>query len=98
MTAMPRVAAELPTVAVVIDNYNYARYVAEAVRSALGQTLPPAEVIVVDDGSTDASREVIATFGDAVRAVSKDNGGQAAGPNARPARSTPGGGLFLHPR
>jgi glycosyltransferase involved in cell wall biosynthesis len=42
-------------VSVVIDNYNYARYLGEAIDSALGQTYPHTEVIVVDDGSTDGS-------------------------------------------
>ena len=45
--------------AVVITNYNYAQYVTEAVESALGQTRAPAQVIVIDDGSTDGSAELL---------------------------------------
>lgn len=48
-----------PLVSVVIPNYNHARYVRDAVLSALRQSVRPVEVIVVDDGSTDGSREVL---------------------------------------
>jgi glycosyltransferase involved in cell wall biosynthesis len=44
-----------PLVSVVIPCYNAERYVGEAIRSALGQTYPNVEVIVIDDGSTDGS-------------------------------------------
>ncbi len=44
---------------VLINNYNYAEYVGEAIRSAVKQTLPPDQIIVVDDGSTDDSLERI---------------------------------------
>jgi glycosyltransferase involved in cell wall biosynthesis len=67
-------------VSVVIDNYDYERFVAEAIESALGQTHDDVEVLVVDDGSTDASRDVIERFG--VPAIYKDNGGQASAFNA----------------
>lgn len=43
------------TVSIIIPNYNYSRYVGEAIESALMQSVPPLEVIVVDDGSTDDS-------------------------------------------
>jgi glycosyltransferase involved in cell wall biosynthesis len=68
-----------PTFSVVIANYNYRAFVAEAVRSALRQTPPPLEVIVVDDGSTDGSPEFLRReFGDepAVKLVCQDNRGQ----------------------
>ena len=45
---------------IIIGNYNYGRFLGQAIDSALGQTHPSIEVIVVDDGSTDHSREVIA--------------------------------------
>ena len=47
------------SVAVVIPNLNYGRYLERAVRSAQEQTIPPAEVIIVDGGSTDESREIV---------------------------------------
>ena len=52
-----------PEISVVIPAYNAAKYVAEAVESALGQTLPPLEVIVVDDGSTDETEAVLRPYG-----------------------------------
>ena len=71
-----------PAVDIVIDNYNYGRYLAAAVDRALAQTYPRTEVVVVDDGSTDESRDVIASYGSRVRAVLKENGGQASAFNA----------------
>ncbi len=65
-------------VSIVINNYNYGRFLGEAIRSALEQTLSALEVIVVDDGSTDNSREVIESFGSQIQAIFQPNGGQAA--------------------
>jgi glycosyltransferase involved in cell wall biosynthesis len=72
----------LPKVSIVINNYNYGRFLADAIDSALTQTHPNLEVIVVDDGSTDNSREIIARYGDRIRPVVKLNGGQASALNA----------------
>jgi glycosyltransferase involved in cell wall biosynthesis len=73
---------EHPLLSIVVNNYNYGRYLGEAIRSALAQTYAPLEVVVVDDGSTDHSREVIASFCERVLPVLKENGGQASAFNA----------------
>lgn len=69
------------TYSVVIPVFNGAETLGDAVRSALSQTLPPLEVIVVDDGSTDSSRAVAEAFGGAVRVFSGPNAGPAAARN-----------------
>jgi glycosyltransferase involved in cell wall biosynthesis len=74
-------------VSIIINNYNYARYLGAAIDSALGQSYHPLEVIVVDDGSTDDSRARIAAYGERVIAVLKPNGGQASAFNTGFARS-----------
>ena len=75
-------AETAPRISIVIDNHNYARFLPAAIDSALAQTHPHTETIVVDDGSTDDSRSVIAAYGDRVRGVFKPNGGQASAVNA----------------
>lgn len=69
-------------VSVVVISHNYERYLREAIDSALAQDHSPLEVIVVDDGSTDSSREIIAGYGERVRAVLKPNGGNSTAVNA----------------
>ena len=73
-------------VSVIIDNYNYANYISDAIQSVLDQTYTDWELIVVDDGSTDDSRLVIEgyvkQYPDKIRAVFKENGGQASCFNA----------------
>jgi glycosyltransferase involved in cell wall biosynthesis len=73
-----------PRVSVIILNYNYGRYLAQAVESVLSQTLPSGEmeVIIVDDGSTDDSAERARPFLDRVRWIAKPNGGQVSAFNA----------------
>ncbi|MEW5727737.1 MAG: glycosyltransferase [Pseudomonadota bacterium] len=73
---------DTPLVSIVINNFNYGRYLGDAIASALAQTHPRTEVVVVDDGSTDCSRDVIAGHGDRVIAVLKENGGQGSAVNA----------------
>lgn len=73
---------EHPLVTVIIDNYNYGQYLAEAIESALQQSYDRTEVIVVDDGSTDNSRDVIASYGERIIPVLKENGGQASAFNS----------------
>ena len=69
-------------VSIIISSYNYGRYLEEAIDSALNQTYCNREVIVVDDGSTDNSRQIIASYGDQIIPVLKANGGQASAFNA----------------
>ena len=69
-------------VTIIINNCNYGRFLSQAIRSALSQTDPQVETIVVDDGSTDDSAEVILSFGEAVDFCFKPNGGQASALNA----------------
>src|SRR6476659_4964935 len=76
----PREARADITVCVI--NFNYARYVEAAIDSALSQRDVEVEVVVVDDGSTDDSLDVIARYGDDVTLVLKENGGQASAMNA----------------
>ena len=71
-----------PRATIVIDNYNYARWFGNAIDSALEQTYPQVEVVVVDDGSTDESVSIASTYGEAITLISKPNGGQASAFNA----------------
>ena len=76
-----------PYASIIINNYNYDRFLAEAIDSALNQTYPQIEVIVVDDGSTDTSREIIASYGDRIMPILQENGKQAAAFNSGFAKS-----------
>src|SRR5215472_4176486 len=69
-----------PYFTVLIDAYNYGRYVEEAVLSALAQDFPAAEreILVVDDGSTDDTAARLRKFGNEIRYLYKANGGQAS--------------------
>lgn len=68
-------------VSVVIPNYNYSRYVGGAIDSALAQTYPDLEVIVVDDGSTDVSLDVLLGYGDRIKTILQKNNGVSAARN-----------------
>ena len=73
-----------PFVSVLIDTYNHERFIEEAIASVLEQDFPSAqtEIIVVDDGSTDRTPEIVRKFGPRVRLLQKANGGQASAFNA----------------
>ncbi len=71
----------LPLISIIINNYNYARFLPQAIDSALTQTYSRTEVIVVDDGSTDHTRQVIEAYEDRVMALYKKNGGQPSALN-----------------
>ena len=67
---------------IIVNNYNYARFLSHAIDSALAVAHEDVEVIVVDDGSTDHSRSVIEKYGGKIRSIFKPNGGQASAFNA----------------
>lgn len=68
--------AEQFLVSIIINNYNYGRFLKEAIDSALSQTFPNVEVIVVDDGSTDNSRYIMAQYGERILPVFQENSKQ----------------------
>jgi glycosyltransferase involved in cell wall biosynthesis len=63
-------------VTAIITTYNRARYLGEALDSVLGQTVPPDQVIVVNDGSTDQTAEILRGYGDRIEVIDQDNGGK----------------------
>ena len=71
-----------PLVSIIIGNYNYDKFVGQAIESALNQTYKNVEVIVVDDGSQDKSREIIAKYENQIIPIYKENGGQPSNYNA----------------
>jgi glycosyltransferase involved in cell wall biosynthesis len=72
----------LPLVSVIVSNYNYARFLGQAIASVLNQSYPHVEILVVDDGSTDDSRGVIESYGDRITAILQPNTGQESTVNA----------------
>jgi glycosyltransferase involved in cell wall biosynthesis len=70
-------------VSIIINNYNYARFLSDAIESAINQTYPNTEVIVVDDCSTDNSRDLIQNYSDKIIPIyHAENGKQAAAFNS----------------
>lgn len=69
-------------ISVIIDNYNYGRFVGEAIESVINQSIADWELIVIDDGSKDNSREIIEEYRkrlpNKIRCIYKENGGQAS--------------------
>jgi glycosyltransferase involved in cell wall biosynthesis len=76
----------MQTISVVVPVYDGEQFLADALRSVLGQTRRPDEVIVVDDGSSDRSGEIARSFA-GVRVLQQPNGGQASALNAGVAQS-----------
>lgn len=74
-------AEDAPLVSVVIPTFNCERYIADTLDSVLAQTYRPLEVIVVDDGSSDATPEVVARYGPPVQLMRQDNQGVCAARN-----------------
>jgi len=69
------------TISAIIPTYNYGRFLREAIDSVLAQTYPVLELIVVDDGSTDDTPQILASYGDRIRAIYQTNGGVGAARN-----------------
>ena len=88
-------ASVRPRVSILINNHNYARYLPEAIESALRQTWQGTEVIVVDDGSTDDSLAVISRYDGRLTSIAQPNRGQAAALNAGFSHSTGDLVIFL---
>ena len=74
----------MPFVTVLIDTYNHRSFIEDAINSVLNQDFPASdtEILVVDDGSTDGTEEVVRKFAPSVRLLRKLNGGQASAFNA----------------
>jgi glycosyltransferase involved in cell wall biosynthesis len=70
-----------PLISCIVPAFNAQRYLGETIDSILGQAYSPLEVIVVDDGSTDGTRDVVRPYGDRVRYLHQRNGGHAAARN-----------------
>lgn len=68
-------------VSVIIPTYNRAHVLGRAVDSVLAQTYSPVEVVVVDDGSTDTTPELLAGYGDRIRVLTQENAGVSAARN-----------------
>ena len=64
-----------PLVSAVIPNYNCGRFLGETLKSVFAQTYPHVEVLVVDDGSTDNSAEVLERYSGRIRVLRQSNGG-----------------------
>jgi glycosyltransferase involved in cell wall biosynthesis len=76
-----------PLVSVIVPAYNCERYLGAALQSALDQDYPNKEIIVVDDGSTDGTPQVLSAFGSRIAVVRQQNAGAAAARNAAIARA-----------
>ncbi len=86
-TQLDATPASLPLVSIVIPCYNAEAWIGHAIRSALEQDYPNKEVIVLDDGSTDASRQIIEAFGDRIQFLPGRHAGGNAARNQLTARA-----------
>jgi len=84
ISALPNKVPNVLFVSVLIDTYNHERFIEKAINSVLEQDFPAAqrEIIVVDDGSTDRTPEIVQRFEPTLRYIRKENGGQASAFNA----------------
>lgn len=75
-------------VSVIIPNYNYAQYVGQAIESVLNQTYKNIEIIVVNNGSTDNSLEILQRYGNRIYLVDQENLGQSGARKSGLAKAT----------
>lgn len=73
--------AQTPPTSVIIPTFNCAPFIASTIESVLRQTAKVAEIIVVDDGSTDGTKQVLAQFGNAIRYLDQKNAGLSVARN-----------------
>lgn len=78
---MPVTATQTPPVSVIIPAYNGSRYIQQAIESVFTQTYPNWELIIVDDGSTDNTQQVVQQYGQKLRYFYQENQGVAAARN-----------------
>jgi len=78
---IPPLPRELPLVSIIIINYNYEKFLPRAIDSALQQTYPLKQIVVVDDGSTDNSRQIINQYGNQITPVFQENRGITSATN-----------------
>lgn len=70
-----------PSISVILPTFNRAQFISQAIESALRQTHPPDEIIIIDDGSTDDTGKIVAGFGKKIKYVWQQNQGPAAARN-----------------
>lgn len=70
-----------PLVTVIIPNFNYARFLSQAIDSVLAQSYKDFEVLVIDNGSTDNSTEILRGYGNRIRWICQENRGQSGSRN-----------------
>lgn len=80
-TIAPLLSTDSARVSVILPTFNRAHLIAESIESVLAQSVPPIEIVVIDDGSTDGTAEVVKRFDGIVKYVHKENGGKVSGIN-----------------
>src|SRR5262249_56982308 len=86
-----------PTISAIITTYNCADYIGDAIESVRQQTMRPAEIVVVDDGSTDNTRELVRALGADIRYFHHGNPGEARARNRGVTFARGGTSAFLDP-